>query len=170
MIIYVPQLDPSNQFFFLTPASQPSQSSQPGNTSLSVTVEAIFKCVLTYPIIPSSSSLRGAVGVDFSCIDSNEGIKKKKNLSQLEMSANSSPTQTSRYRSCFQHYLRSIWVRKLELLNSLSVVSVKTQEAGFICKARIVEVLQQNGWSFILHWTQQEAREIWQLFSLQPMC
>lgn len=65
----------TNYYFFDT--SLPAIT-EFGNTSLSVAVEAIFKCVPTYPIIPSSSSLRGAVGVDFSCIDSNEGIKKKK--------------------------------------------------------------------------------------------
>lgn len=38
---------------------------------------------------------------------------------------------------------------KVELLNNKYTVMVKTQEVDFICKARVVEVLEQNGWSFV---------------------
>ncbi|CAN6886680.1 unnamed protein product [Brassica oleracea] len=39
---HVPQIDPSFQFFFWIPISHLSQSSQLGNNSLCLVVEAIF--------------------------------------------------------------------------------------------------------------------------------
>ncbi|KAL0716114.1 hypothetical protein Bca4012_065436 [Brassica carinata] len=65
------------------------------------------------------TSLGGPVGKAFPCIDTKEGIKKKEHVS-------------------------------IEDLNKfISNSDEQTQEAEFICKARVVEVLQQNGWSFV---------------------
>ncbi|KAL0731241.1 hypothetical protein Bca4012_027335 [Brassica carinata] len=63
--------------------------------------------------------LGGPAGEGFTCIDTKNGIKKKEVVSIGELNK--------------------------FITNS----DEQTQEADFICKARVVEVLQQNGWSFV---------------------
>ncbi|CAN6909811.1 unnamed protein product [Brassica oleracea] len=62
----------------------------------------------------------GPVGEAFPCIDTKEAIKKKEHVSIGDLNK--------------------------FITNS----DEQTQEAEFICKARVLEVLQQNGWSFVL--------------------
>ncbi|KAL0741468.1 hypothetical protein Bca4012_082981 [Brassica carinata] len=66
-----------------------------------------------------TASLGGPAGEGFTCIDTKNGIKKKEVVSIGELNK--------------------------FITNS----DEQTQEADFICKARVVEVLQQNGWSFV---------------------
>lgn len=54
-----------------------------------------------------------------------------------------------------------------DLNTFISNSSDQTEEADFLCKALVVGVLQQNGWS---HRMQHEVRQIWHFASLQQMC
>ncbi|CAN6804702.1 unnamed protein product [Brassica oleracea] len=65
------------------------------------------------------ASLEGPVGEGFPCIDTEEGIKKKEVVSIGELN------------------------------KFISNSDEHTHEADFIRKARVVEFLQQNGWSFV---------------------
>ncbi|CDY15143.1 BnaC05g00220D [Brassica napus] len=66
-----------------------------------------------------TARLDGPVQEAFTCIDTKEGIRKKEVLSIGELN------------------------------KFISNSNEQTQEAEFICKARVVDVLQQNGWSFV---------------------
>ncbi|XP_013617424.1 PREDICTED: uncharacterized protein LOC106323927 [Brassica oleracea var. oleracea] len=70
-------------------------------------------------IVEFTASLNARLGEAFPCIDTKDGIKKKEVVSIGELNK--------------------------FITNS----DEQTQEADFICKARVMEVLQQNGWSFI---------------------
>ncbi|WZZ47322.1 hypothetical protein YC2023_043581 [Brassica napus] len=90
------------------------------------------------------------------CIDTMEGIKKKELVSIGDLNtfiSNSSDQLTLRDCNKFT--------------NGNSFESVKTEEADFLCKALVVGVLQQNGWS---HRMRHEVRQIWHFPSLQQMC
>ncbi|XP_033135202.1 uncharacterized protein LOC103838925 isoform X2 [Brassica rapa] len=66
-----------------------------------------------------TTSLEAPLGEAFPCIDTKEGIKKKEAVSIRELN------------------------------KFISDSDEQTQEADFICKGRVVEVMQQNGWSFV---------------------
>ncbi|CAN7064548.1 unnamed protein product [Brassica oleracea var. botrytis] len=66
-----------------------------------------------------TARLDGPVQEAFPCIDTKEGIRKKEVLSIGELN------------------------------KFISNSNEQTQEAEFICKARVVDVLHQNGWSFV---------------------
>ncbi|XP_048595665.1 uncharacterized protein LOC106354889 [Brassica napus] len=66
-----------------------------------------------------TTSLEAPLGEAFPCIDTKKGIKKKEAVS----------------------------IR--ELHKFISDSDEQTQEADFICKGRVVEVMQQNGWSYV---------------------
>ncbi|KAG2286389.1 hypothetical protein Bca52824_045993 [Brassica carinata] len=91
-----------------------------GNFYLNSTPATKFYFDVNIPAITQfTASLGGPVGEAFPCIDTKESIKKKEHVS----------------------------IRDLNKFISTS--DEQTQEAEFICKARVLEVLQQNGWSFI---------------------
>ncbi|CAN6832531.1 unnamed protein product [Brassica oleracea] len=91
-----------------------------GNLYLKSTPATKFYFDVNIPAITQfTASLGGPVGEAFPCIDTKESIKKKEHVS----------------------------IRDLNKFISNS--DEQTQEAEFICKARVLEVLQQNGWSFI---------------------
>ncbi|KAL0826328.1 hypothetical protein Bca101_050005 [Brassica carinata] len=66
-----------------------------------------------------TTSLEAPLGEAFPCIDTKEGVKKKEVVSIGELN------------------------------KFISNSDEQTQEADFICKGRVVEVMQQNGWSFV---------------------
>uniref|UniRef100_A0A0D3AS55 Replication factor A C-terminal domain-containing protein n=1 Tax=Brassica oleracea var. oleracea TaxID=109376 RepID=A0A0D3AS55_BRAOL len=66
-----------------------------------------------------TTSLEAPLGEAFPCIDTKEGVKKKEVVSIGELN------------------------------KFISNSDEQTQEADFICKGRVVEVMQQNEWSFV---------------------
>ncbi|XP_018470517.2 uncharacterized protein LOC108842180 isoform X1 [Raphanus sativus] len=93
-----------------------------GNLYLNSTPATKFYFDLNLPAIAQfTAGLSGPVGEAFPCIDTKERIKKKENVS----------------------------IGDLTKFISNSDEQVQTQEAEFICKARVLEVLQHNGWSFV---------------------
>ncbi|CAN7010603.1 unnamed protein product [Brassica oleracea var. botrytis] len=70
--------------------------------------------------MPSGSSLEGPVGEVFPCIDTKDKEIKKKEVVSI-----GDPNKF------------------------ISNSDYQTHEADFLCKARVVEVLQQNDWSFV---------------------
>ncbi|XP_018511518.1 uncharacterized protein LOC103849055 isoform X1 [Brassica rapa] len=70
-------------------------------------------------IVEFTASLNAPLGEAFPCIDNKDGIRKKEVVSIGELN------------------------------KFITSSDEQTQEADFICKARVMEVLQQNGWSFI---------------------
>ncbi|KAH0847096.1 hypothetical protein HID58_091813 [Brassica napus] len=75
--------------------------------------------VMVVPTVNPKIFGGGPVGESFPCIDTKESIKKKEHVSIGDLN------------------------------KFISNSDEQTQEAEFICKARVLEVLQQNGWSFV---------------------
>ncbi|CAF1929120.1 unnamed protein product, partial [Brassica oleracea] len=91
-----------------------------GNLYLNSTPATKFYSDMNLPAIAQfTASLGGPVGEAFPCIDTKEAIKKKEHVSIGDLN------------------------------KFISNSDEQTQEAEFICKARVLEVLQQNGWSFV---------------------
>nr|VDD37921.1 unnamed protein product [Brassica oleracea] len=91
-----------------------------GNLYLNSTPATKFYSDMNLPAIAQfTDSLGGPVGEAFPCIDTKEAIKKKEHVSIGDLN------------------------------KFISNSDEQTQEAEFICKARVLEVLQQNGWSFV---------------------
>nr|VDD24960.1 unnamed protein product [Brassica oleracea] len=90
------------------------------NLYLNSTPATKFYSDMNLPAIAQfTASLGGPVGEAFPCIDTKEAIKKKEHVSIGDLN------------------------------KFISNSDEQTQEAEFICKARVLEVLQQNGWSFV---------------------